>query len=144
MQRSLVHVRVIYADVDRMNVVHHANYLRYFETARTEFLRRRGASYAQVEASGIIMPIIDVQIRYHAPARYDDLLAIDVHVSEIRPVAVTFGYAVRRVGEETLLVRGSTALASCNAAGRPVRLPTAIRDLLDRPELRESEHAGLG
>ncbi|MGZ5164114.1 MAG: acyl-CoA thioesterase, partial [Burkholderiales bacterium] len=83
MQTSIVPVRVIYADVDRMNVVHHANYFRFFESARTEFIRRRGASYAEVEASGVILPIVDVQVRYLAPARYDDLLHVRVTVTEL-------------------------------------------------------------
>ena len=138
MQHSVVQVRVIYADVDRMNVVHHANYLRYFETARTEFIRRRGGSYAAIEEAGIIMPLVDVQIRYRAPARYDDLLEIHVSVAEVRAVAATFAYEVRRVGELLVLVTASTTLATCTVAGRPTRMPASVRELLFAPELVSS------
>lgn len=144
MQTSIVPVRVIYADVDRMNVVHHANYFRFFETARTEFIRRRGASYAEVEASGVILPIVDVQVRYLAPARYDDLLQVQVTVTQLRHVSVTFAYEVRRAGDATVLVRGTTMLACCTSAGRPTRMPTHIRAILESPELLEQGEKASG
>lgn len=144
MQTSIVPVRVIYADVDRMNVVHHGNYFRFFETARTEFIRRRGASYAEVEASGVILPIVDVQVRYLSPARYDDLLHVTVRVTELRHVSVTFSYEVRRAGDATKLAEGTTRLACCTAAGRPTRMPPHIRALLESPEQVEHGENAAG
>jgi acyl-CoA thioester hydrolase len=136
MQETRTTVRVIYADVDRMGVVHHGNYFRYFEQGRTEFLRQRGMSYAEVEASGVIMPIVEVQVRYLAPARYDDLLEVRVMLTELKHVSVTFEYELRRVGgDEKLLARGRTVLACCSAQGQPVRLPPVVRELLAREPL---------
>lgn len=136
MQETTTKVRVLYADVDRMGVVHHGNYFRYFEHARTEFLRRRGMSYAEVEASGVILPLVEVAVRYLAPARYDDLLAVRVLLTELKHVTVTFEYEVRRVGGEgVLLARGRTTLACCTPEGRPRRIPLELRALLERDEL---------
>jgi acyl-CoA thioester hydrolase len=135
MQETRVDVRVIYADVDRMGVVHHGNYFRFFEHARTEFLRRRGMSYAEVEAGGVIMPMVEVQVRYLAPARYDDLLEVRAMLAEVRPASVTFEYELRRAGEDKLLARGRPVLACCNAQGHPVRIPAPVRALLERDEL---------
>jgi acyl-CoA thioester hydrolase len=136
MQRSIVEVRVVYCDVDRMNVVHHGSYFRYFEQARTEFMRRRGIPYADVEARGLILPIVALSVRYASPARYDDLLAIDTTISNVRRVSVTFTYEVRRVGEDgRTLVRAETVLACCEANGRPVPLPPDLLAALERDEV---------
>lgn len=144
MQTSIVSVRVIYADVDRMNVVHHANYFRFFESARTEFIRRRGVSYAEVEATGVILPIVDVHVRFHSPARYDDLLDVKVSVTELKHASVTFAYEVRRAGETTILATGSTMLACCTSAGRPTRMPPAIRAMLEQTERSERGESAPG
>jgi acyl-CoA thioester hydrolase len=135
MQETQASVRVLYGDVDRMGVVHHGHYFRYFEFARTEFLRNRGMTYASVEDSGVIMPVVDATVRYIAPARYDDLLHIRVSVAEVKQVSVEFNYEVRRDGEDKVLVRATTRLACCTREGRPTRVPDEVRALFTRDEL---------
>lgn len=136
MQETRTLVRVIYADVDRMGVVHHGTYFRYFEQGRTEFLRNRGLSYADVEASGVLMPLVEVSVRYLSPARYDDLLEVRTMLVELRSASVTFGYELRRVGGDgRVLARARTTLACCNLQGRPMRIPAHVRAVLVRDEL---------
>lgn len=83
MFNSETQIRVRYAETDQMGVVYHGHYFQYFETARTESIRRLGFTYRDMEEMGVIMPVIDVQCRYLRPARYDDLLTIRVILKEL-------------------------------------------------------------
>ena len=81
-------IRVRYYETDCMGFVHHSNYVRYYETARTEMLRELGMTYPELEAQGIMLPVIDVQSRYVSPAFDDDLLTVRVTLAEM-PNAAT-------------------------------------------------------
>lgn len=113
-----------------MGVVHHASYLRFFEQCRTEYLRERGRSYAEVEALGFILPVVEVNLRYRAPARYDELLTVTATLTELKRVSVMFTYEVRRASDQHLLVTGHTLLAVCDKSGRPRAMPPEFRQLL--------------
>lgn len=76
-------VRVRYAETDQMGVVYHSHYFQYFEVARAEAIRELGFTYADMEKTGVIMPVTEVQCRYFRPARYDDLLTIRVMLKEL-------------------------------------------------------------
>jgi acyl-CoA thioester hydrolase len=118
-------VRVIYGDTDQMGVVYYANYLRYFEAGRNEFLRRKGLRYREVEERlGVLLPVSEAAVSYRAPARYDDLLVIETCLDELRRVSARFCYRVLR-GEE-LLATGHTVHACVDAEGRIRRLPSEL------------------
>jgi len=121
-------VRVIYGDTDQMGVVYYANYLRFFEAARGAYLRERGRSYADFEARGVALPVVEAQVRYHAPARYDELLQVEATVAEVRGASLRFTYRVARGPD--LLAEGYTVHACLGPDGRPRRLPAEIRALL--------------
>src|SRR5207248_3702492 len=74
--------RVRYAETDQMGVVHHANYFVWFEFARTEFCRKYGVDYRQMEAAGLFLPVVEVRCRYKAAARYDDEVTVRAEVME--------------------------------------------------------------
>src|SRR5437867_13190280 len=76
-------VRVRYAETDQMNVVYHGNYAQYFEVARVESIRELGLSYKNMEAMGIIMPLVEFHTKYLRPAHYDDLLTIRTTIKEL-------------------------------------------------------------
>ncbi len=76
-------IRVRYAETDQMGVVYHSNYFPYFEAARAEAIRELGMTYADIEKTGVFMPIVDVHCRYLRPARYDDLLTIKTMLKEL-------------------------------------------------------------
>jgi len=126
-------VRVIYGDTDQMGVVYHANYLRYFELARCEYIRARGRPYKDIEKDGARLPVVEAHAHFHQPARYDDLLVVRTVVQELRRVSMTFGYEVRREGDPTLLCAGRTLHACVNAEGRPIRFPPELVRLLQEP-----------
>jgi acyl-CoA thioester hydrolase len=127
---------VLYGDTDQMGVVYYANYLRYFEAGRGEFLRVRGQSYRDFEARGLKIPVVEAWAKYQAPVRYDDLLTVETSLSEVRKASLRFTYEVRRKGERTPVTLGSTLHACLDGGGRPVRLPetlAAMEESADNP-----------
>ncbi|BDG06497.1 acyl-CoA thioesterase [Anaeromyxobacter oryzae] len=121
-------LRVIYGDTDQMGVVYYANYLRYFEAGRNEFIRAKGLRYRDFEASyRLRLPVAEVGVSYKLPARYDDLVAVETSLVEARRASARFGY--RLVRGDDLLATGFTVHACIDLEGRVQRLP---RELLDR------------
>ena len=126
-------IRVIYGDTDQMGVVYYANYLRYFEAARSHYLRERGRSYRDFERNGVLLPVVEAHVRYHRPARYEDVVLLEPVVSDVKGASLRFDYRVTRSGE--LLADGYTVHACiAQATGRPTRFPDEIRSLLRGPE----------
>jgi acyl-CoA thioester hydrolase len=121
-------VRVIFGDTDQMGVVYYANYLRYFEGARAAFLRSVGRSYRDLQAWDVALPVVEAHCRYRRPAGYEDLLAVEVWVSQVRGASMKFDYAVRREGE--LLADGWTRHACIDGRGRPRRMPAELAALV--------------
>jgi acyl-CoA thioester hydrolase len=119
-------IRVRYYDTDQMGVVYYGNYLRFFETARAEWIRAHGISYRELEAQGIIIPVIEAHVRYRQPARYDDLIDIATTARAIGRARVEFAYAIRRAGAGPLLAEGTTVHAFLDRDGRPRRMPDLI------------------
>ncbi len=121
-------IRVIFGDTDQMGVVYYANYLRYFESARAAYWRDLGKSYKDLEAWGVALPVIEAHCNYKRSARYEDLLVVDVRVSEVRSASLRFAYEVTRDGER--LADGYTRHAVIGTDGRPRALPQALRDVI--------------
>lgn len=115
-------IRVQYYDTDKMMVVHHANYIRYFETARTEFLRSEGFAYSKMEEGDLMIPILSVQAKYKTPARYDDLLAISCRLVKMGPASMEIEYEVRDAETRELRVTGHTRHGFTNRELKPVAL----------------------
>jgi acyl-CoA thioester hydrolase len=102
-------VRVRYAETDQMGVVYHANYLVWFEVGRVELMRRRGLDYKRMEIEeGCGIAVVEATVRYKAPARYDDELAVETRVIAVRGPVVRFGYRILRVEDGLLLCEGET------------------------------------
>ncbi|NQU42080.1 acyl-CoA thioesterase [bacterium] len=114
-------IRVTYRDTDQMGYVYYANYLVYFEMARTELLRNLGSTYRECEEKGVFLPVIEASCRYHAPARYDDLIEIRAKVTRWTRAALDFDYECRRTSDRTLLAAGTTRHAFTSKEGRIIR-----------------------
>jgi len=126
-------IRVIYGDTDQMGVVYYANYLRYFEAGRSEFIRAKGLRYRDFEeAFGLLLPVAEASVRYRSPARYDDLLDLEVSLGEVRRASARFDYRLLREG--TLLASGQTLHACVDQEGRVHRLPPALLEKLTAGE----------
>jgi acyl-CoA thioester hydrolase len=132
--REVARTRVIYGDTDQMGMVYYANYLRYFEIARNEYLRAAGATYRKFEEThGLMLPVVEAQVSYHRSARYDDELVICAAVHARGAASVRFEYEIHRApqsdGDEPgeKLVSGRTIHACVTRTGRVVRLPEDLR-----------------
>lgn len=119
-----------YAETDQMGVVYHANYLAWCEVGRTELIRQRGRSYAEIERLGIGLAVSDASLRFHAPARYDDLIRISTALTDVRSRSMSFEYIIAHAERGTKLVSATTTLIGLDRDGRIARLPDALREAL--------------
>jgi acyl-CoA thioester hydrolase len=114
-----------------MGVVYHANYLVWCEVGRTDFIRTSGMSYREMEEAGVGLAVADASLRFHAPARYDDLIRVETTLTDVRSRSVTFAYVVKRE-DDTRLVSATTRLVSVDPNGRMTSLPPEFRALLEQ------------
>jgi acyl-CoA thioester hydrolase len=119
-------IRVRYAETDRMGLLHHANYLIYFEQGRTELLRSCGLSYKDLEDQGFLLVLTKIEVKYRWPARYDDLLTLRTIVMRTTSVRIDHRYEVYCEGR--LLAEGASTLACVDRDGRPQALPDFLRE----------------
>jgi acyl-CoA thioester hydrolase len=127
---TAVELRVRYAETDQMGVAYHTHYLVWCEVARTDHMRQRGASYRELEEQGLRLAVVEAQVRYRLPARYDDLLRVRCWVREIASRRVSFGYAVDRPADGALLATAGTALIALDGSHRLSAIPPAVRQAL--------------
>jgi acyl-CoA thioester hydrolase len=129
--RNVTPYRVIYGDTDKMGVVYYANYLRWFERGRSEFLRQRGVPYGDIEARGIHFPVIEANCQYSKPARYEDLVLIETTLDFLSGASLRFSYRILREGDDTVLATGFTRHACIDGAGKVLRIPVDLARVLD-------------
>ena len=118
-------IRVRYAETDRMGLLHHANYLVYFEQGRTELLRAQGHAYKDLEDQGFLLVLTKVLVRYRNPARYDDLLTLRSIVVRTTLVKIEHRYELSREG--LLLAEGETTLGCVDRQGKVQQLPSILQ-----------------
>jgi len=119
-------IRVRYAETDRMGLLHHANYLVYFEQGRTELLRQSGKTYKDVEDEGFFLVLAKVEVRYRQPARYDDVLTLRTIVTRQTPVRIEHRYELLR--DRALLAEGSSTLACVDREGKLQAMPKWLQE----------------
>jgi acyl-CoA thioester hydrolase len=127
-----IQLRVRYAETDQMRVVYHANYLVWCEVGRTEYIRSVFASYAEVERQGVSLAVVEASLRFHAPARYDDLITVTTTLREARSRTMTLDYVITNADTGEKLVTASTTLASTDPNGRLVSMPADLRSALEK------------
>lgn len=123
-------VRVRYAETDQMGVVYYANYFVWFEVGRSEFCRRQGIAYRDMERDAELYIIVaEARCRYKAPARYDDEILIRTRVTSCRKRVLVFGYEIHREASDELLAEGETVHVITDRQGRPRALPDKYREM---------------
>ncbi len=131
MYTSETSIRVRYSETDQMGYVYYGNYAAYFEVARVESLRQLGMTYKELEAMGIIMPVLENHSRFIAPALYDDELKIITRIKEKPGVRIRFEYEISN-GKGQVIHHGETLLAFVNKkTGRPCRPPEEFDKVLE-------------
>ncbi|HEX8844570.1 MAG TPA: thioesterase family protein [Pyrinomonadaceae bacterium] len=124
-------VRVRYAETDKMGVVHHANYLIWFEIGRTEFCRARGFSYRDMEENDhAFLVVAESYCRYKAPAYYDDELLIRTHITELRRRSLRFGYEIVRYADGQVIAEGETGHVVTDGQGHVRSFPAGYSQIL--------------
>jgi acyl-CoA thioester hydrolase len=144
-------VRVRYQETDQMGVVYHTNYLNWFEIGRTELVRALGYPYRDLERLGLLLPVVEANLKFKQPARYDDLIGIYTRVAATSPLRISFEVEVRKLEEETdiksspfysglaserveqttgeLLVSGQTEHVWVDSNWKPVRIDRQVSEL---------------
>lgn len=124
MTEQTISIRVRYPEVDAMGYLHHSRYLQYFEMGRIEMLRAAGHSYAQLERDGILFVVVKAEVRYRAPARYDEQLTLTTRV--VRQTSVRIDHAYELTRENTCLAQATTTIACVDRAGQLRQIPDSL------------------
>jgi acyl-CoA thioester hydrolase len=125
-----IEFRVRYGETDRMGVVYHPEYLVWCEMGRTEYIRSLGMSYAEMERRGVPLAVAGATIRYHAPAKYDDLIRVSTVLTRLGSRGLTFDYVITNADSGVRLATASTTLVALDPEGGAATIPTDIRALL--------------
>ena len=120
-----IEIRVRYPEVDAMGYLHHSRYLQYFEMGRVELLRAHGFSYADLERAGVFFVVAKAELKYKAPARYDELLQLTTRVVRQTFVKYEHAYVLRR--GPTVLAEGTTTIACVGRDGQVMAIPESMR-----------------
>jgi len=128
--KNVTSYRVIYGDTDQMGVVYYANYLRWFEKGRSEWLRQVDLPYGEIEQQGFHFPVAEVSCRYSHPAHYDEVVKIETELADLGRATLTFSYRITREPDDVLLATGSTKHACIDHAGCVARIPKIFDDAI--------------
>jgi len=134
-------IRVRYAETDKMGIVHHSNYLIWFEAGRSDLCRAKGFSYKEMEENdNALMVVAESYVRYKSPAYYEDVLSVRTRVAEIRSRSIRFIYEIVRPSDEVLLAEGETLHLVTDTSKRVRQIPDSYKELLtvDDRELAEA------
>jgi acyl-CoA thioester hydrolase len=130
-------IKIYYEDTDCGGVVYYANYLKYFERARTQYLEARGLSVAELMQQGRVFVVVHAELEYRAPARYGETLEIETIIPEMSPASITFSHVVRELESRRVVVEGSARLAVTDGQGKVKRLDKATVAALQSESTRE-------
>jgi acyl-CoA thioester hydrolase len=133
-------IQIYYEDTDCGGVVYYANYLKYFERARTHYLNDRGIAVADLLMDGTQFMVTHAEVHYRSPARYGNTLTIETQVTNRSKATLTFTHVIRERTSQRTIVEGSATLAAVNSEGKLKRLPQALLDMPDHPT--RSSHLG--
>jgi len=122
-----IEIRVRYAEVDQMGVLHHSRYWVYFEMGRTELLRKAGAAYRELERAGVFFVVAKCAARFLAPARYDDVLVLTTRVVRMGQARIDHEYQLKRKDDAVLVATAETTLACVNRQGHVIPIPDSVR-----------------
>ncbi|MEW6248306.1 MAG: thioesterase family protein [Nitrospirota bacterium] len=126
-------VRIYYEDTDCGGVVYYANYLRYFEWARTEYLEERGISVVELVKDGTQFLVVHADVDYRSPARYGDVLSVETKLTDIGRSSLTFSHVIRERASRRVVVEGSAKLVTVDLQGKVKRLDPSMVEALQAP-----------
>jgi len=125
---DVINIRVRYSETDQMKYVYYGNYAAYFEMGRVEWLRKLDVSYKEMEDNGIMLPIINMNINYHKPALYDDLLELKTTLTKLPEVKIDFKFTLHNQKKELLTTATTTLVFWDMKRNKPTRAPQNLMD----------------
>ncbi|HYG73627.1 MAG TPA: thioesterase family protein [Planctomycetota bacterium] len=132
-QYEEIYTEVRYGETDQMGYAHHSTAVLWFEMGRVAWLRKHGLSYRDLEASGVLLPVVEMTMKYHTPGRFEDPLVIQTRLVDLGKTRVTFENRVLRVepdpNKRALLVSGIVELACLDKEGKIRRVPPSFHDI---------------
>jgi acyl-CoA thioester hydrolase len=128
-----VQIRVRYSETDQMGTFYNSRVLEWFEVGRTEALRQAGMAYTQMEARGVMLPLVEAHVKYLGRARYDDLLSMEVRIQGQGKARVRFDVEVQHAESGQPVAAGYTVHAVSNPQGRAMRPPAWLTELIEAP-----------
>lgn len=120
---------VRYAETDQMGIVHHSNYAVWFEAARTDFMKKAGMSYSEIEKSGVLLPLAELNIRYKSSAHYEDVVIVKTKITKLTYVKIFFEYEAVNAWTGQVLATGFTLHAFVDKNMKPLNLLKIRPDL---------------
>lgn len=124
--------RVRYGETDQMSYVYHGNYPEYLEMGRIEWLRKLGVSYKKMEESGVMLPVIRLNINYKNPAKYDDLLTVKTTLKKLPAARIDFHYEIHNSNNQLITTAETTLVFVNMETNKPMRAPN---DLIEKIQL---------
>jgi len=128
MIENKINIRVRYSETDQMKYVYYGNYAAYFEMGRVEWLRKFGVSYKEMEDDGIMLPVINMDVKYHKPALYDDLLTLKTTLLKLPQVKIDFNFTIYNQKDELLTTATTTLVFWDMKRNKPTRAPQNLMD----------------
>jgi len=126
-----VEIRVRYGETDQMGVVYHGNYIPYIEIGRTEWLRKLGTSYKEMEENGVMLPVVAINLRYRKSAVYDEIIKIETILKKIPTASIEFDFIISNSKGEVLTTGNSILAFIDSKTNRPMRCPKYILEKLE-------------
>tara|TARA_R110000850_G_scaffold150497_1_gene273156 strand:- start:48689 stop:49102 length:414 start_codon:yes stop_codon:yes gene_type:complete len=130
MQKDFLQVRVRYGETDQMGVVYYGNYAQYFEMGRTEWLRKFGLSYKWMEDNGIMLPVIDLNVKFKQAAHYDDLLTVVTELQKLPTIRIAFNYEIYNEKKELITTASTTLVFVDKVTKKPMMAPQYLIEKL--------------
>ncbi|MES2799740.1 MAG: thioesterase family protein [Bacteroidota bacterium] len=127
---STTQLRVRYGETDQMGYCYYGNYAQYLEVGRVEALRLLGMSYKEMEAQGFMLPVSEFSIKYHAPAKYDDLLTITTKIVSLEGVRLLFNYEIINELEQKICSAATTLVFVNKTTMRPINPPDNFKTII--------------
>jgi len=130
MKFDKIQIRVRYGETDQMGVVYHGNYALYLEMGRIEWLRKLGISYKDMEQSGLMLPVVSLNINYKKPAGYDDVINVKTQLKNLPTAKIEFEYEITNERDEILTTASTILVFIDKKTNRPVKAPKYILDAI--------------
>jgi acyl-CoA thioester hydrolase len=124
-------VRVRYGETDQMGYCYYGNYAQYLEIGRVEALRSIGIRYKNLEEEGIMLPVLDLQIKYISPAKYDDLLTIETTIQEVKGSRIFFNYIIYNEFEKEIVLAQTTLVFVSKETMKPIKAPESLLNAIE-------------